>query len=201
MLSAPRSIRPTREETRCRILEAADALFRQYGFGKTTIADIAQELGMSPANIYKFFSSKDDLVEASANRNLAIIRRDVSAVARSKKRAKKRLEDLVLVIFQFHRDLFRNERQIFKMVAQAEEEAWPCIDDYYAFLFTTIKTVLEEGIAADQIASPRDLDQTATALLDALFLALHPHLRHSWSPAENQDRVIAHVRFVINALR
>jgi hypothetical protein len=38
--------RLTRDETRDRIMIKADELFRQFGFGKTTVA----ELGMSPAN-------------------------------------------------------------------------------------------------------------------------------------------------------
>src|ERR1700751_4766075 len=55
--------RLTRDETRERILAKADELFRQFGFVKTTVADIAAELGMSPANIYKFFSSKEALFD------------------------------------------------------------------------------------------------------------------------------------------
>ena len=42
----------------------ADELFRQFGFLKTMVADIAAELGMSPANIYKFFSSKEAIIQA-----------------------------------------------------------------------------------------------------------------------------------------
>ena len=52
------------EETRERIMEAAEALFRRMGFPKTAVADIAAELGMSPANIYRFFPSKNAIVEA-----------------------------------------------------------------------------------------------------------------------------------------
>jgi AcrR family transcriptional regulator len=48
-------------------------LFRQFGFGKTTVADIAAELGMSPANIYKFFSSKEAIIQASCGRNLVVL--------------------------------------------------------------------------------------------------------------------------------
>ena len=40
----------TPEDTRARIAETAEALFRRLGFAKTTVADIAAELGMSPAN-------------------------------------------------------------------------------------------------------------------------------------------------------
>ncbi len=65
--------RLTRDETRERIMIKADELFRQYGFVKTTVADIAAELGMSPANIYKFFSSKEAIIQASADRNLVVL--------------------------------------------------------------------------------------------------------------------------------
>jgi AcrR family transcriptional regulator len=57
-------VRRTSEETRQCILVAAWDLFRQIGFRKTTIADIAGALGMSSANIYRFFASKDALTEA-----------------------------------------------------------------------------------------------------------------------------------------
>jgi hypothetical protein len=56
--------RLTRDETRERIMIKADELFRQFGFLKTMVADIAAELGMSPANIYKFFSSKEAIIQA-----------------------------------------------------------------------------------------------------------------------------------------
>jgi AcrR family transcriptional regulator len=56
--------RLTRDETRERIMIKADELFRQFCFLKTTVADIAAELGMSPANIYKFFSSKEAIIQA-----------------------------------------------------------------------------------------------------------------------------------------
>ena len=51
-----------------RIVETAERLFRQYGYQKTTVADIAAELGMSPANVYRFFASKAAITEAVARK-------------------------------------------------------------------------------------------------------------------------------------
>jgi len=45
-------------DTRNRILEVAERLFRQIGYQKTTVGDIAKEIRMSPANVYRFFESK-----------------------------------------------------------------------------------------------------------------------------------------------
>ena len=46
------------EATREQILDVAEELFHRIGYAKTTIADIAQEMGMSSANVYRFFPSK-----------------------------------------------------------------------------------------------------------------------------------------------
>src|SRR3569833_3257816 len=45
-------------DTRERILVVTEHLFRQIGYQKTTVADIAKELHMSPTNVYRFFDSK-----------------------------------------------------------------------------------------------------------------------------------------------
>ena len=42
-------------EVRARILEVEEEHFRRVGYHKTSVADIACELGMSPANVYRFF--------------------------------------------------------------------------------------------------------------------------------------------------
>ena len=59
------------DDTRERIMETAEALFRRLGFAKTAVADIAAELKMSPANIYRFFDSKNAIVEAICRRCLS----------------------------------------------------------------------------------------------------------------------------------
>ena len=53
-------------DTRDRILVVAERLFRQIGYQKTTVADIAKELRMSPANVYRFFESKKAIHEGVA---------------------------------------------------------------------------------------------------------------------------------------
>lgn len=50
--------------TRERIVEAADALFYQRGFEKTSFADIADAVQLSRGNFYYHFKTKDDILEA-----------------------------------------------------------------------------------------------------------------------------------------
>ncbi len=48
-------------DIRQQIVEAAEQRFRHYGYRKTTMAEIAGDLGMSAANLYRYFSNKEDI--------------------------------------------------------------------------------------------------------------------------------------------
>ncbi|HIF17960.1 MAG TPA: TetR/AcrR family transcriptional regulator [Cycloclasticus sp.] len=56
------------EELKEKILDAADKRFKAVGFKKTAMAEIANDLGMSTANLYRYFPSKVDIAEAFAIR-------------------------------------------------------------------------------------------------------------------------------------
>src|SRR5215208_7195024 len=62
------TLSPRELDVRARIVETAEALFRDIGYQKTTVADIAKALRMSPANVYRFFDSKKSINEAVAER-------------------------------------------------------------------------------------------------------------------------------------
>ncbi|MDQ0956453.1 AcrR family transcriptional regulator [Streptomyces sp. B4I13] len=50
------------------ILDAALTAFCQYGYGKTTMQDVARAAGMSRAALYLHFASKEDLFRAGSRR-------------------------------------------------------------------------------------------------------------------------------------
>lgn len=51
------------EETKARILDAADGLFGELGFDATSTRDIAERSGVNKALIHYHFGTKDDLLE------------------------------------------------------------------------------------------------------------------------------------------
>ena len=64
-----------------RIVATAERFFREIGYQKTTVADIAKALKMSPANIYRFFESKKAINEAVAERLMREVEAAVAAIA------------------------------------------------------------------------------------------------------------------------
>jgi len=52
-----------REETRQKILDGALTYFVRYGYGNTTIGDLAKYLGIAQGAMYRYFSSKAELFQ------------------------------------------------------------------------------------------------------------------------------------------
>src|SRR5262245_66670097 len=123
----PIQVKTKPDDTRARIINTAEALFRRVGFAKTAVADIAGELGMSPANVYRFFPSKNAIVEAICRRSLGEVENRAWATARSKLPAGQRLERLVLEILRYHKENLIAEQRVYDMVQAAIEHSWDAI--------------------------------------------------------------------------
>ncbi len=53
------------EARRQQILDAAEACFSREGFHQTSMQDICREAGLSPGAVYRYFSSKEEIIAAS----------------------------------------------------------------------------------------------------------------------------------------
>ncbi|MGE3143149.1 MAG: TetR/AcrR family transcriptional regulator [Hyphomonadaceae bacterium] len=124
--------------TRDRILQAASARIVHYGYGKTTMAEIAADCAMSPGNIYRFFEAKIDIAEAMARQHYAVKFEEVAALARRKdKPADWRLREIFLTRLRDNfamvsanakvlevAEVLRRERPLFAAQNQAQERVW-----------------------------------------------------------------------------
>jgi AcrR family transcriptional regulator len=96
------------EETRVRILDAALRLFRERGFEKTTMRDVAAEAGMATGAAYYYYRSKEELVMAFYLRTDEEATEAFTKAVAASKDLKKRLAGLIEAKFaQFaeHRNL------------------------------------------------------------------------------------------------
>ena len=82
---------------------------------------------MSPANIYRFFPSKNAIVEAICRRCLSEVEEKAWAVARSKASAAERIERLILEILAYHKENLVTEQRVNEMVLAAIEDSWDTI--------------------------------------------------------------------------
>src|SRR6195952_1776958 len=66
---------------RQQILDAARARFASHGFARTSMADIVTESGLSNGAIYRYFTSKDDIVVAVCEQGSEALPKALTAVA------------------------------------------------------------------------------------------------------------------------
>ncbi|MBN1533267.1 MAG: TetR/AcrR family transcriptional regulator [Spirochaetes bacterium] len=87
-----------------RILETALRLFAQYGYKKTTIEDVAGELGMTPGNIYFYVKNKKDLYEKTVGNALRHWRDSIAEAVLMEQGAKEKFRVMAERSFQYLRD-------------------------------------------------------------------------------------------------
>jgi len=194
-------VRLKADDTRARIIATADTLFRRMGFAKTAVADIAAELGMSPANIYRFFPSKNAIVDAICQLCLGELEEKAWAVARSRASASSRLEQFVLQTLAYHRENLITEQRVHDMVLVAMEQNWEAILAHKQTLHGVIELIVRDGIESGEFEKV-DPRSTATQLMQSLIRYCHPLLiadslrNHDDMTGEAREQV----RFLLRAI-
>jgi AcrR family transcriptional regulator len=187
-------------DTRTRILTEAERLFRHYGYGKTTIADISEACGMSAANVYRFFPSKSALMEAICGRLIADEERRLFEIVRMPIPAAERL---TIFIKEIHRHTLENlldHRKVHEMVVVAMEEQWMAIRSHLDRVAAYIGELIKDGIARGEFA-PKDVGRTAKAVHSALVCFCHPAIVAQ--KLDDEERVTPEemAAFLIEALK
>jgi AcrR family transcriptional regulator len=163
------------EDTRARILETAEPLFRRLGYAKTAVADIADALAMSSANVYRFFPSKNAIVEAICQRCLSGLEEKAWAAARGRGPAARRLERLFLEILAYHKENLLVEQQLNDIILIAIELSWDAVREHKKVIHTVVEVLLRDGIAAGEFESV-DPKKTATHIMQFMASYCHPML-------------------------
>ena len=163
------------KDTRTAVLDAAERLFREVGYGKTTVADIAAALGMSSANVYRFFPSKSAINNAICDRMLAQLLAAMQKAAVQPGTAAVRLEAVIMACHEGHRTMLTDEKRVFDMVYAAMEEHWDAIEAHIADCDGVVAGVIRDGVASGEFA-PGDPDALARTVMGACCSLFHPVL-------------------------
>ena len=191
---------PVRQENIDRILEAAERLFRHYGYSKTTVADIARDLGMSSANVYRFFASKEQIHQVIAGRMLAAslaLNRSIAALPLP---AAERLRRCILEQHRITVETMLDEKKVHEMVIVAIERDWHVIDKYIDELNLIHADIIEDGIKAGEFAR-QDAAIAARCFGASTAILCHPQLVAQCLMKDNRATPEQLVDFAIKALK
>lgn len=171
--SARRPGRPSLDR-REEILDTAERLYDRLGFEKTTMADIARELGMSPANLYRSFANRREIDEAITLRKLTVIEDIAWAAARQAPRdPEKALETIVYEVMRATRQVLFSGEMLHRLCVVATAERWPSVAAFVDQLLGALRHLIIEGQRAGRFAGG-DPDRLASGALCALVAVWHP---------------------------
>ncbi len=162
-------------DTRERILVVAERLFRQIGYQKTTVADIAKELRMSPANVYRFFDSKKAIHEGVARTLMGGVEQAAETIATKRGSAASRLRELMTTIHRMNCERYVGDSKLHEMVEIAMEESWEVCVAHMERITHTIAAVIGEGAASGEFEAP-DVPLAAMCATTAMMRFFHPQM-------------------------
>ncbi len=172
--------RHTGSQPRERILAAAGKRFREFGYGKTTMAEIATDCAMSPANLYRYFKNKHDIGAALASQYLArkesmlrdiVDRRDMTAAAR--------IEALVLESLRYTHSQWSTTPRIYALIDDVSKRRRDIVGHHTKARRTLLVELIHQGNAGGEftVANPA---RAADAVLAATVLFDHPDFMDSF---------------------
>jgi AcrR family transcriptional regulator len=159
--------------TRERIVQSATRLYREIGYRKTTVADVARDASMSPANLYRFYPSRRALEEAVVTKLLEEVSAAAASAARSGRSGLERLNTAFRAISRLHEDRLANNVRLHELVVAAGQANWPASLSHADRLRGVVRSVIAAGQAGGEFraGSPMAL---ACCLLDAMDAYLNP---------------------------
>ncbi len=162
-------------DTRERILVVAERLFRQLGYQKTTVADIAKELRMSPANVYRFFDSKKAINAGVARALMGEVEGEAQRIATTPGAAAARLRELIKTIHRMNSERYVGDSKLHEMVAIAMEESWDVCVAHMELITVTIGEVIAQGAASGEF-EVADLPLASMCACTAMMRFFHPQM-------------------------
>lgn len=184
-------------DRRKQILDAAARSFARAGFHRTTMQDVAAEAGMSPGNLYRYFSSKDALVAGLCERDRARLTQEFMEMRSSggdflasfRELGRKHFEDTATdkakLCLEIWAEATRNPA-----VAALQADFDRALNEQFVAAFETAKA---DG-SVDSSIDSRAVASLISKLGDGLFV------RRATAPDFDAEREIGEVFAVVGAL-
>jgi AcrR family transcriptional regulator len=178
-------------DTRDRILEVAERLFRQIGYQKTTVGDIAKELRMSPANVYRFFESKKAIHQAVARVLMGEVELEAQRIVVRPGPVLERFRELLTTIHRMNSERYVGDSKLHEMVEVAMQEDWDVCVTHMECICGVIGQMIAQGAASGEFEAP-DLQLASLCACTAMMRFFHPQMiaQCATKPGPSIDQMI-----------
>ncbi len=141
------------KNSREKILKAAYKRFGYYGFGKTTMVEIAGDCGMSAANIYRHFRGKNEILAELAQRIISSQEKKLARVVDSQfpscsEKMQAFFQEALILTYQYNKEQPRMK----EMVDFICQERFDLVRSHKENKRKFIETILRQGCQAGEFS-------------------------------------------------
>ncbi|HUB85381.1 MAG TPA: TetR/AcrR family transcriptional regulator [Rhizomicrobium sp.] len=169
----------TKDSVRDKIIEAAKKRFSHFGYGKTTMAEIATDCSMSPGNLYRFFPGKLDIAEAIASMDYETHLTHARKIAMAPgKPAPERLRDLLFGELRRTYQKLEKDPRALEMATQIGHERPQFVNWMLNNERKILVELMEDAEKRGEFIPPGDKEEIAEMIQSATMKFRYPQL---WS--------------------
>jgi len=192
---------PTAEDIKGLILEKAIDRFVQYGFGKTTMVEIAKDCDMSAGNLYRYFESKFDIGVGVAQGYIAQAEQILKDVMqRPGLQPGQRLEAFVLEKLRFMHHHILEQPNAQDLVNYILDERWDLVERHRDVQNGLVSEILSEGNRSGEF-KVGDVAQTANVIYAMTTKFRLPHFIKNVTLEELEQEAKGVVALMIHGLK
>ena len=189
------------DETSIQILNAASERFLHYGYGKTTMSEIAKDCGMSTGNLYRFFPSKLHIAE----KFVQVLRRDhvaqLQAIAdQDGVSAPEQIRAFMKLKMRLSYDRFHDNPKAYELSLSLMAERPNIADEWESAEAVVLGEILEKG-NKDGCLVIRDPARNTRTLQDAVHKFTSPTIIHEGEFDELSDELDAVIDVLLDGFR
>jgi len=142
-----------------------------------TIVEIARCLGMSHANIYRFFKNKAEILDAIIEEWLGRTEEIIEEIDRQPGSAAERLEMLVVELYRRKRKKLLEDSEVYESFRRVIQKRPKVVASYRKLRLATIVKIIQEGVDSGEFElsdSGADAEEMGRVFEDAMTLFFNP---------------------------
>ena len=144
------------DEKKLEILERATAVYMKYGIKSVTMDDLAKELCISKKTIYKYFSDKNDLIEAIIQLKIEM---DKAICLNCQQQSINAVDDLIQISRLVVEQIGSVNPTVFYDLNRFHKSAWDLLTNHkWGFVLNIISENINRGIKEGLYRSDLNVD-------------------------------------------
>jgi AcrR family transcriptional regulator len=194
-------VKQDQESMRGQILDSARERFTRYGFGKTTMVEIAKDCSMSAANLYRYFENKHDIGAAMACQCLsekALYLRQV--VEDGQHPASDKIKLFVLTSLRYTHERWSSQPHMSELVDAVTESRQDIVNQHLAQTRAMLKRIIDEGVANNEFEVD-DSAESAEAVLAAMFIFDYPNMMGLHPLKVFEEKAVLVAELIVHGLK